>query len=134
MRRTSLPSWPERGIERTLENVISLVSPLLALLLVVGLGHGDCGLGHPALRRDAGSPNGSLFTKEIRPMLERRCRPCHFSGGTMYGKLPFDRPETIVKLGTRLFTRIKDETERAKIRQFLAEHPVASAVSTGPRR
>ena len=39
----------------------------------------------------------------------------------MYDKLPFDRPETIVRLGTKLFSRIKDEQQRAVIRQFLAQ-------------
>ena len=38
----------------------------------------------------------------------------------MYAKLPFDQPETIVRLGTKLFTRIKDEQQRAVIRAFLA--------------
>jgi len=47
--------------------------------------------------------------------------PCHFAGGKMYDKLPFDRPETIVSLGERLFTRIKSEEQRAAIRRFLAE-------------
>ena len=54
------------------------------------------------------------------PILAHRCTPCHFAGGKMYARLPFDRPETIVKLGERLFTRIKDEQERATIRKFLA--------------
>jgi hypothetical protein len=60
------------------------------------------------------------FTRDVRPILDR-CQPCHFTGGKMYDKLPFDRPETVVRLGTKLFTRIKDERQRAVIRQFLAE-------------
>jgi hypothetical protein len=59
------------------------------------------------------------FEKTVRPILEQHCQPCHFEGGKMYARLPFDRPETIVKLGTRLFTRIKDEKEREVIRKFL---------------
>ena len=39
----------------------------------------------------------------------------------MYGKRPFDKPATIVALGEKLFTRIKDEKQRAVIRAFLAE-------------
>jgi hypothetical protein len=39
----------------------------------------------------------------------------------MYAKRPFDRPGTIVALGEKLFTRLKDEKERALIRAFLAE-------------
>lgn len=38
----------------------------------------------------------------------------------MYARLPFDRPETVIKLGTKLFTRIRDEKQRELIRQFLA--------------
>jgi hypothetical protein len=39
----------------------------------------------------------------------------------MYERLPFDRPETIRTLGNKLFTRIKDESERRVIREFLAQ-------------
>jgi hypothetical protein len=39
------------------------------------------------------------FASDIRPILESRCQPCHFQGGQMYDKLPFDKPETITKLG-----------------------------------
>jgi hypothetical protein len=39
----------------------------------------------------------------------------------VYDKLPFDRPETIKTLGTKLFTRIQDENERKVIREFLAQ-------------
>ena len=47
--------------------------------------------------------------------------PCHFSGGKMYDRLPFDKPETIKKLGARLFTRIKDEHDRKLIEDFLTQ-------------
>jgi hypothetical protein len=66
-------------------------------------------------------PHTVDFSTEIRPLLEQRCQPCHFAGGKMYKRLPFDRPETIVKLGTKLFTRIRDEQQRDLIRRFLAE-------------
>ena len=62
----------------------------------------------------------SSFETDVAPILTAKCTPCHYTGGKMYEKLPFDRPETIVKLGERLFTRIKDERERAAIRKFLA--------------
>ena len=39
----------------------------------------------------------------------------------MYQPLPFDRPETIKSLGTKLFTRIKDEENRRVIREFLSQ-------------
>lgn len=61
------------------------------------------------------------FPTQIKPILEARCQPCHFSGGKVYAKMPFDRGETIKTLGTKLFTRIKDENERQLIRDFLAQ-------------
>ena len=61
------------------------------------------------------------FTRDVRPILEKRCQPCHFAGGTMHAKLPFDKPETIHHLGERLFSRIKKDGEQAVIRAFLAQ-------------
>jgi len=39
----------------------------------------------------------------------------------MYEKLPFDKPEIISKLGTKLFTRIEKEDQQRVIRGFLSE-------------
>lgn len=59
------------------------------------------------------------FDTEIKPIFQAKCQPCHFQGGQVYDKMPFDKPETITRLGTKLFTRIKDEKERRLIREFL---------------
>jgi len=64
-------------------------------------------------------PEREEFEAKVRPILENRCSPCHFPGGKMYDRLPFDRPGTIRVLGTDLFTRLHDEEERAVIRAFL---------------
>ncbi|MEP6920726.1 MAG: hypothetical protein ABI967_06345 [bacterium] len=61
------------------------------------------------------------FARQVRPILDPKCQPCHFNGGKMYERMPFDRPETIKTLGAKLFTRIKDENERQIIRAFLAQ-------------
>ena len=47
--------------------------------------------------------------------------PCHFQGGKVYDKMPFDKPETVIRLGEKMFTRIKDEKEVRLIREFLAQ-------------
>ena len=61
------------------------------------------------------------FNSQVKPILAR-CQPCHFSGGKMYERLPFDRPETVTKLGDKLFSRIQKEDERKIIREFLAQN------------
>ena len=63
------------------------------------------------------------FDTQLKPIFKSKCMPCHFNGGQMYERLPFDKPETIRKLGTRLFTRIKDENDRRLIEDFLTQSP-----------
>ena len=77
----------------------------------------------PALVRSSSSPSQEVsFDSQIKPMLEKGCRPCHFPGGKMYARLPFDQPLTIRILGEKkLFTRIQDEKERSLLRSFLAQ-------------
>ncbi len=79
-----------------------------------------------SVAKDAARPasvNRVDFDSQIKPILQSKCMPCHFSGGVMYEKMPFDRPETIKHFGTKLFTRIKDEGHRQLIRDFLAQTP-----------
>src|SRR5947209_5251422 len=101
---------------------------ILILAMLLGIGIGSCG----RAKRDLSWVNPSLFVsssssstntrpdfaKEIRPILQSRCMPCHFQGGKVYDHLPFDKPETITRLGTKLFTRIKDEKDERIIREF----------------
>jgi len=78
----------------------------------------------PGIVATASSPKPRIdFDTQLKPIFKSRCMPCHFPGGQMYDRLPFDRPETIRKLGTRLFTRIKEENERRLIEEFLAQTP-----------
>jgi hypothetical protein len=75
---------------------------------------------------NAANPDSTLgkkpdFDADIKPIFQARCQPCHYPGGKVYDKLPFDKPTTITKLGTKVFTRIKDEKEQALIREFLAQ-------------
>ena len=73
-------------------------------------------------RSSASATNAKVdFDSQIAPLLKSKCMPCHFSGGKVYDKLPFDRAETIKTLGTKLFTRIHDENERKLIREFLSQ-------------
>jgi hypothetical protein len=63
------------------------------------------------------------FDTQIKPIFQSKCMPCHFQGGKMYDRLPFDKPATIRTLGVKLFTRIKAENDRRLIEDFLAQSP-----------
>jgi hypothetical protein len=70
----------------------------------------------------AGKPRVD-FDTQLKPIFQSKCMPCHFNGGQMYDRLPFDKPATIRKLGTRLFTRIREENDRRLIEDFLTQSP-----------
>ncbi|HYR74567.1 MAG TPA: hypothetical protein VEM96_01880 [Pyrinomonadaceae bacterium] len=103
---------------------------LLILALFLAFGFDACqlaksGTPHSSAQKFVAAANISPtrkpdFTTEIKPIFQARCLPCHFPGGKVYDRMPFDKPETITKLGTKLFTRIKDEKEQRLIRAFLA--------------
>ena len=102
--------------------------PILTLVLLTGVGM--CGRSQrnalsvtPSMLATTAPLTGATkpdFDKEIKPILQSRCMPCHFQGGKVYDKMPFDKPETISRLGEKMFTRIKDEKEQRAIREFLA--------------
>ena len=104
---------------------------VLILTLVLMLGIGMCGCSQrgtmsvtPSMLATSAPPIGATrpdFDKEIKPILQSRCMPCHFQGGKVYEKMPFDKPETVTHLGEKMFTRIKDEKEQRLIREFLAQ-------------
>jgi len=68
----------------------------------------------------ADSQKADYFSAKVLPIVEK-CQPCHFKGGKMYAQLPFDDPQTIRRLGAKLFSRIQEENEQAIIRAFLAQ-------------
>jgi hypothetical protein len=81
---------------------------------------------HSRVRQDAAQPGKTRqhlvdFSRDVRPILEARCQPCHFQGGRVYDRLPLDRAEATRQLGPKLLSRIKAEDEQAVIRQFLSQ-------------
>ncbi len=118
----------------------------LAALAVLLAGVGTCARGAPELAdaRTATPPRSLAipahtapvravdFQNEVRPLLETRCGPCHFAGGRMYEKLPFDEPATIHYLGEQLFTRIQAPDEQRLLRAFLAQGAAAPPARESP--
>ena len=61
------------------------------------------------------------YQAQIQPILQKNCSPCHFVGGKMYAKMPFDKAETIVSHEDGILKRIKKEEENKLIRQFILQ-------------
>lgn len=69
----------------------------------------------------AGKVNPVSFEDQIQPILQTRCNPCHFPGGKMYEKMPFDQAKTIIGHQEGVLKRFTDEAENKLLRQFLEE-------------
>jgi len=61
------------------------------------------------------------YKTQIQPILQKNCSPCHFTGGKMYVKMPFDKAETIVSHEVGILKRIKNQEETELIRQFILQ-------------
>ena len=62
------------------------------------------------------------FDTDVLPILKSSCNPCHFPGGKMYERLPFDKPATILGHSDGILKRIKKEEQAAIIRQFVSQN------------
>jgi hypothetical protein len=62
------------------------------------------------------------FALQVQPILEKNCSPCHFTGGKMYEKMPFDDPHTLLNHRQGILKRIKKEEENSILKQFIEEN------------
>lgn len=65
------------------------------------------------------------FQTQVQPIFQKNCSPCHFPGGKLYEKLPFDKGITIIDHQSGILKRIKNEEEINLIRQYTAQNKVA---------
>lgn len=67
--------------------------------------------------------DSSYFIQSIKPILVNHCNPCHFPGGKMYARLPFDDPQSILTVKEeRVLMRIKDEKEKAIVKNYIEQN------------
>ena len=78
----------------------------------------------------AQAPAQREFQKDVLPILAARCNPCHFPGGVMHDRMPFEVEGTARVLGTRLFTRLRDQEDEAVIRAWLEQEAGAPRAET----
>lgn len=74
-----------------------------------------------ATEADAKDDRRAEFESTVLPLLQRKCVPCHFPGGKMYDKLPFDDPRTILGHSEAIGRRFRAEEEKRIIAAFVAK-------------
>ena len=60
------------------------------------------------------------FVSQVQPVLVKNCSPCHFTGGKMYARMPFDKDTTIINHEAGVLRRIKGE-ESVLIKTFIQQ-------------
>jgi len=60
------------------------------------------------------------FATQIQPILIKNCSPCHFTGGKMYQRMPFDKDTTIINHQAGILRRIRGE-ENTLIKSFVEQ-------------
>lgn len=61
------------------------------------------------------------FKTDVQPVLVKNCSPCHFPGGKLYQKLPFDNGITIISHEKGILRRIKNEEEISLIKGYILQ-------------
>jgi len=64
-------------------------------------------------------PPGPSFDAAVRPVLEAHCTPCHYPGGKMYDRLPFDQSAVVAAHADGVRRRLKGE-DLAALEKWLA--------------
>jgi hypothetical protein len=62
--------------------------------------------------------SADLFQSDVKPLLLRKCAPCHAPGGQMYARMPFDEPATVREHQAGILRRLK--AEGAPVERWLA--------------
>jgi hypothetical protein len=61
------------------------------------------------------------FENQVKPIFVKNCSPCHFTGGKMYERLPFDKDSTIINHNEKILRRIKNEEENLILKNFILQ-------------
>jgi hypothetical protein len=73
---------------------------------------------------------GPTFDATVRPVLEARCTPCHYPGGKMYERLPFDQPPVVAAHADGIRRRLKGPDLEA-LEKWLATIPASPRGASG---
>ena len=63
------------------------------------------------------------FENDIMPIFKGKCSPCHFPGGKMYERMPFDKSQTLKTHSEGILRRMKANPDIDKIKKFIESIP-----------
>ena len=70
---------------------------------------------------DNTTEDSSDYHTVLEPLFRRSCSPCHFPGGKMYTRMPFDQDSTIIHHRAGIFRRISKPAEQKLILEYIEQ-------------
>ena len=64
------------------------------------------------------------FATQIQPILQKNCSPCHFTGGKMYERMPFDASQTLLSHKEGILKRFKQEEDSSLLTKYIDQRAV----------
>jgi hypothetical protein len=61
------------------------------------------------------------FANQVQPVLIKNCSPCHFPGGKMYERLPFDKEITLTNNADKILKRVEKDEKKAIVKEFILQ-------------
>jgi hypothetical protein len=101
--------------------LVAIVIPCFILMRTCTMRNADT---IPASKQDETAPVEKKidFEKDVLPVLVQNCSPCHFPGGKMYEKLPFDKEATILNNSDKILKRVATDEKKSMIRKFILQN------------
>lgn len=112
-----------RNLKRE-QNVMKLIQFLCFIVLFAMLGAGLKKSSPAATPRSVIVLRDTIdFTNQVKPIMIKNCSPCHFPGGKMYERMPFDQDTTIINHDKGILKRIKGE-ENVLLKTFIEKNKI----------
>jgi hypothetical protein len=101
---------------------------LLFFCIIIFFGWFGVSTKKPSVKTSIQNPIAELkdtirFSSQIQPILVNHCSPCHFTGGKMYERMPFDKDTTIINHEAGVLRRIKGD-DNVLIKTFIQQNKI----------
>ena len=112
--------------------VVAAIATGVAALSIAGAARSGKDMPRGGAPEEPAASSEVLFRDQVRPLLARKCAPCHNPGGAMYARLPWDDAGVVASHSTGVLRRLKGE-EHETVARWVARL-VAAPAAEDPKK
>jgi ketosteroid isomerase-like protein len=106
--------------------IVAAIAAGVAALSIAGAARSGADASRGGASEEPAASSELLFRDQVRPLLARKCAPCHNPGGAMYARLPWDDAGVVASHFTGVLKRLKGD-ERETVARWVASLAAAPA-------